>query len=137
MSLEIVALAAKKPFVGKNNKFYCGVCNRYTMNFTPSSIKNKDRRCRKCLRWQGIQTRKHFGHLQRLKMNLYQNFLYQKKTSYARALTIATVASVLENHGIHEASYATVKTMKPVFNHVDQAWMVTPVFFDIASDPED
>ena len=71
------------------------------------------------------------GHLQRLKTKIYQNFLYQKKPSYARAVTTDTVTKILEYHKIDESSYALVKTIKPVYNPVSKSWTATPVFYDL------
>jgi len=71
------------------------------------------------------------GHLHRLKTKLYQNFLYQEKKGHARAVTLQTVAKVLQHHAIEESSYALVKTIKPIFNPVSQTWFATPVFYDL------
>ena len=132
LTLEIDPIEQKQPFQGGGDLFYCGICKSYTPNFTESSIKNRDRRCRDCLQMKRFARMQKVGHLQRLKTKLYQNFLYQNKHPYARALTIDTVTRILQYHGIEESSYALVKTIKPGFNPVSKSWTASPVFYDLA-----
>jgi len=72
-TLEINPVEQKKPFEGGGDLFYCGICNNYTPNFTVSSIKNRDRRCRDCLQQKRFDKMQSIGHLQRLKIKMFQN----------------------------------------------------------------
>ena len=91
LTLEINPIQQKQPFCGGGDLFYCGICKSYTPNFTASSIKTRDRRCRACLQKKRFERMQKVGHLQRLKTKLYQNFIYQGKKGIARAVTIDTV----------------------------------------------
>ena len=136
LTLNIDPVEQKKPFEGGGDLFYCGICESYTPNFTASSVKNRDRRCRDCFQQKRFERMQKVGHLQRLKMKLYQNLIYQKKSGHAKNVTINTVSQILDYHGIKEPSYSLVKTVKPVYDPVNKRWLATPVFYDLTRKDE-
>jgi len=71
------------------------------------------------------------GHLQRLKLKLSQNLIYQKKDNYARSITVETVEKILQEFRINDEDIALVKTIKPVFDPIHENWGVIPVFYNL------
>jgi hypothetical protein len=121
----------KPAFRKANGTFYCNICKKYTGSFSLSNVKNKDRRCKECISQTRYQRMRRAGHLQRLKLKLYQNLRYQNKKSSARMVTEDWMANLLGEHGIEEIDYSLVKTMKATCDPKTNKWNVLPVFYNI------
>mmetsp|Transcript_3286 Transcript_3286/g.6112 ORF Transcript_3286/g.6112 Transcript_3286/m.6112 type:complete len:141 (+) Transcript_3286:567-989(+) len=129
---SIQPVADKPPFVGNNDTFYCNLCKTYTPDFSPANVKRLDRRCRQCLSAKRFKRMQQLGHLQRLKLKLYQNLMYQNKKRYARSVTIQSVATILLHFGIRDDEVALVKTLKPTYDPVKNTMLAIPVFYNVA-----
>lgn len=74
---------------------------------------------------------KSIGHLQRLKLKLKQNLIYQKRKANARAVTNETVLKILKAYNVQEGDWSLVKTIKPCHDPVHKTWIAQPVFYNL------
>lgn len=130
--LDLEPADDKPPFARGDDAFYCNLCRSYTPNFAPSSIKNRDRRCRTCLAKKRFERMQQIGHVQRLKTKLYHNLIYKGKPSLAKALTVGKIDDLLTSYGISRDDYALVKTIKITFDPVNRKWIPLPVFYELS-----
>lgn len=129
-ALDIVPTETKKPFEGPGESYFCNICKKYTLDFAPSAIKARDRRCRACLAVKRSEKVTLINDADRLKLKLRQNLIYLKRKEHARAVTTDTVVQILNAYNIKEQDWGKVKTIKAVFNPTNDTWVTTPVFFN-------
>ena len=133
LTLEIDPADSKRPFVGADGETYwCNACLKYSPDFTPSSVKSRDRRCRSCLSNKRFERMQSIGHLQRLKLKLCQNLIYQKRKPHARAVTCETVMKILSAYDVKENDWSLVKTIKVCLDPIHKTWIAQPVFYNLS-----
>jgi hypothetical protein len=72
------------------------------------------------------------GNLQRLKLKLQQNFVYQKRTAHAKSVTSEAVLKILNAYDIKEGDWSLVKTIKVCHDPVHSTWIAQPVFYNLS-----
>jgi len=130
-----ITIAPRKdhPFISLSDptQYFCNICKRYSPDFYPSSIKNKDRRCRPCQARAQRNRGEGLAKIDRLLKKLKYNLIYNKQNRLARACRREHILQILKHNGITtEDQLELVKTISPNFDPLGKKWRYTVVYCD-------